>query len=116
MGETRDGTPPAFGQAGIEHPWPFGDWSGQKAHHGRHGAFGLVDQIGEETLVITDHGNNRRQIVITKETIFKRDREQITRAEVRVGDRIGVIGRPQAEAEIEAKVIWVIPENSHKHN
>lgn len=116
IGETRGGTPPVFGQAGIEHPWPFGDWPGQEGHHGRHGTFGVIDQIEAETLVITDHDNTKRQIIITAETIFKRHREQITPAEVRVGDRIGVIGQPGADEAIEAKVIWVIPEGQFNHN
>ncbi|MCL4294426.1 MAG: hypothetical protein KJ077_01790 [Anaerolineae bacterium] len=114
IGETRGGAPPVFGQAGIEHPWPFGDWSGQREHHGGHGAFGVVNQIGADALVITDHGNNRRQIIITAETLFKRGREPITLAEVRVGDRVGVIGQPREE-KIEAKIIWVIHED-HSHN
>lgn len=116
IGEIRDGTPPVFGRASIDHPWPFGDWPGREGHHGRHGTFGVVDRIEAETLVITDHDNNKRQIIITGETIFKRHREQIMRAEVRVGDRIGVIGQPGADGEIEAKVIWIIPEGQFNHN
>lgn len=116
IGETRGGTPPVFGQAGIEHPWPFGDWPSQEGHHGRHGTFGVVDQIGNETLVITDHDNNKRQIIITVETIFKRHREQIAPTEVRVGDRIGVIGQPGEDEEIEAKVIWIMPEGQFNHD
>lgn len=116
IGETRGGTPPVFGRAGIEHPWPFGNWPGREGHHGRHGTFGVVDRIGDETLVITAHDNTKRQIIIIAETTFKRHREQITLADIRAGDHIGVIGQPGIDEEIEVKVIWVIPDGQFNHN
>lgn len=109
VGEIRGGPAPIFGREGPEHPEGRPGWQGRR---GGHGDLGVVEQIEDETIVITGRGNNRLKLVITGETIFKRGREPITLADVHIGDRIAVIGEPSGEGELEAKIIWVIAKGS----
>jgi hypothetical protein len=109
VGEMRGGTAPAFGKEGPEHP---GGRSGWQDRRGGHGDLGVVEQIEDETIVITGRWNNRLKVVITGETVFKRGREPIRLADVQVGDRIAVVGEPSGEEELEAKIIWVIAKDS----
>ncbi|MFQ5854369.1 MAG: hypothetical protein ACE5LU_01815 [Anaerolineae bacterium] len=100
----------------MERPWPLGRPYGWKGHRGGHGALGVVDQVEEGVIVMTGRWNTRLRVIVTDQTIFRRGREWTTLADVHVGDRIAVIGQPRGEGEIEAQVIWVVPQGSHNWN
>jgi hypothetical protein len=98
--------------APLEHPWPLGPPHGWREHPGRYGVLGIVEAVEEGAIVVTDRWDNRVRITVAEGTIFKRGRQRIARTELHVGDRIAVIGRPRGEGEIEARVIWIIPQDS----
>jgi len=96
----------------VAPPWPLGSWFDFRRHGGPHGARGVVDEIDKEVIVLTTHQNTQLRIIVTEKTVLNRGRVRITLDDIHSGDRIAVIGEPREEGEIEAKVVWVIPEGA----
>jgi len=93
-------------------PWPLGPWLDFHRHGAPHGVRGVVDEIDNGVIMVTTHRDTQVRIIVTAKTMLQRGRERITLDDVHSGDRIAVIGEPRGEDEIEAKVVWVIPEES----
>lgn len=85
-----------------------GDWRRFPAGDfiGGHGAFGEVIELNDSGFVIKGREDVEKIIVITEETIIKKGRKT-TEDDLVVGDRVVVIGPPNEEGQIEAKLIRV---------
>ena len=86
-----------------------GDW---RSFPGRdfiegHGAFGEIIQINDSSLVVKGRGDIEKVIITTKDTTIQKGRETIKKEELKVGDQIVIIGSPNEEGQIEAKLIRV---------
>lgn len=76
-----------------------------------HGTFGEIIKINESdnefSLVVKGQGDVEKVIIITKETIIEKGRETIKKEELKIGNQIVIIGSPNEEGQIEAKLIRV---------
>lgn len=91
---------PRGGFLGDWRSFPSGDFIGG------HGAFGEIIELSDSSFVIKGREDIEKIIVITEETIIKKGRETIQDGLV-VGNRVTVIGSPNEEGQIEAKLIRV---------
>lgn len=94
--------------------FPFWDNRGHKSGgflHKRfgHGVIGVIDTIGNNTLVVKDRIDELKTILIDEQTLIKRDRSVIKFSNLKKDEKIIVLGEPQEkEGTIKAKVIRVI--------
>lgn len=72
-----------------------------------HGTFGEILKINDSDLVVKGRGDVEKVILLTKDTIIQKGRNTIKKEELKVGDSIVIIGSPNNEGQIEAKLIRV---------
>ncbi len=72
-----------------------------------HGAFGEIIQISDTDLVVKGRGDVEKVIITTEDTVIQKRRGTIKKEELKVGDQIVIIGSPNEEGQIEAKLIRV---------
>lgn len=66
-----------------------------------HGAFGEIIEIQENSLIIKGRGNIEKIVLKTSDTVIKK------KSELAIGDNVVVIGSPNEQGQIEAKLIRV---------
>jgi len=103
--------PPSMGEP-VRPPWPLGLLLDLHRRGEKHGIRGVVKEVGDGVILVTTHRDTQVRVIVTEKTMLRRGRERITLDDVHSGDRIAVIGEPRSEDEIEAKVVWIIPEES----
>lgn len=88
----------------------FGDWRKMPPMPGDfiegHGAFGEIIELKDNGFVIKGRGDVEKIVIITEDTIIKRGMETV-RDNLEVGNRVVIIGSPNEEGQIEAKLIRV---------
>ncbi len=72
-----------------------------------HGAFGEIIQISDTDLVVKGRGDVEKVIITTEDTAIQKGRETIKKKELKIGDQIVIIGSPNEEGQIEAKLIRI---------
>jgi len=72
-----------------------------------HGAFGEIIQVDDAGLVVKGRGNIEKVIIINEDTTIQKIRETIKKEELKVGNQVVIIGSPNEEGQIEAKLIRV---------
>jgi hypothetical protein len=70
-----------------------------------HGTFGEIIKINDSDFVIKGQGDVEKVIIITKDTVIKKGMTTIKTEELKVGNQVVVIGSPNEEGQIEAKLI-----------
>jgi len=87
----------------------FGDWRELPLSPGDfiegHGAFGEIIELNDTGFVIKGRGDVEKIIIISEKTTVKKGRETVERTDLKVGDRVVVIGFPNEEGQIEARLI-----------
>jgi len=73
------------------------------------GAIGKIIKITLPTIIVEDRNNTEKVILIKDDTQIQEMREQITINDLRIDDFVVVIGTPNAQGQIEAKLIRVMP-------
>ena len=92
---------------------------------GRPGRFGMMDfdrrgfnarsglgqiiKIDGSSLIIKDQANIEKTILITGKTAIIKDKQNIKLSDLKVDDKVVVIGRPNDQGQIEPKFIRVLP-------
>lgn len=71
-----------------------------------HGTFGEIIELRDTGFVIKGRGDVEKVIVTTKDTIVMKGRETVKNG-LKVGDNVVVIGSPNDEGQIEAKLIRI---------
>lgn len=89
---------PKGGFLGDWRKFPAGDFIGG------HGAFGEVIELNDSGFVIKGRGDIEKIIVTTDDTVVKKGRQTVEDG-LKVGDRVTIIGSPNEEGQIEAKLI-----------
>lgn len=80
-----------------------------------HGAFGGIIELNDTGFVIQGRGDVEKVIIITNDTIIKRGRETMAvEVGLQVGDKVTVIGSPNDEGQIEAKLIRIFDDGRDK--
>lgn len=87
----------------------FDDW--RRFPRGRfmeaHGNFGEIIEIKENELVIKKDDDLEKVILINNQTIIQKGKQELKKEDLKVGNWIVVIGSPNEEGKIEAKLIRV---------
>lgn len=74
-----------------------------------HGAAGNIVSVDLPTFVVADRDNVEKEVLIATDTILRHFDESIQPSDLKVGDFTVVIGEPNEESQIEAKLIRVLP-------
>ncbi len=87
----------------------FGDWRSfpRGEFTEAHGAFGEIIEMKENEFVIKGRGDVEKVILITDKTIIQKGREKVKKEDLKVGNFVVVIGSPNEEGKIEAKMIRI---------
>jgi len=74
-----------------------------------HGAVGQILTIDSSKMVITGPDNLEKIVLIKSDTLVREFRDEKTLQDLKVGSFVVVIGIPNAQGEIEAKLIRIMP-------
>lgn len=75
-----------------------------------HGTFGQIIKIDGSTLVVKGRGDAEKIIVVSSDTAIRSGGDSASLADVKVNDYIVAIGQPNAQAQIEARFIRIMPD------
>lgn len=75
-----------------------------------YGAFGEIIELKGNEFVIKGKENVEKVILITEKTIIQKGREKLKKEDLKVGNFVVVIGSPNEEGKIEAKMIRIFNE------
>ncbi|MDD2697119.1 MAG: hypothetical protein PHE52_03135 [Candidatus Pacebacteria bacterium] len=75
------------------------------------GTFGQIIQINDSDLVIKGKDDAEKIILIKEDTVIESGREKVTKDTLKVDDYIVIIGSPNEQGQIEAKLIRVFRGN-----
>ena len=81
---------------------PFGDLPGG------HGAIGKIVSITWPTLVLAGPDNVEKIILLKDDTIIRRFRETVATSSLALNDSVVVLGAPNDQGEIEARLIRIM--------
>ena len=98
---------PRGGFLGAWRGFPAGDFIGG------HGAFGEVIEISDNGFVVKGRGDVEKIIIISEETVIKIGSETVEDG-LQIGDRVVIIGSPNEDGQIEAKLIRVFDGEQQK--
>jgi hypothetical protein len=91
----------------------FGDWRQLPPFPGdfleSHGTFGEIIKIEGNNLVVKGRENIEKIILVQENTSIKSGFKDIKISDLKVGDMIVIIGSPNEQGQIEAKLIRVFP-------
>jgi len=91
----------------------FGDWRKFPPFPGDfiegHGTFGEIIKIEGNDLVVKGRENIEKIVLVNEKTAIKSGFKDIKISDLKVGDMIVVIGSPNEQGQIEAKLIRVFP-------
>jgi len=85
----------------------FGRGFGDKDFINAHGTFGSIIEIDGDTLVVKGKNDVEKTILISDKTIITSRRETIKSSDLKVDDQVVIIGSPNEQGQIEAKLIRV---------
>ncbi|MFA6430233.1 MAG: hypothetical protein WC229_00455 [Candidatus Paceibacterota bacterium] len=74
-----------------------------------HGAIGKIVSIKLPSIVVTDRDGIEKTVVISTSTDIKRFKEVIKSEDLKINDFVTVIGSPDDKAQVEAKLIRIMP-------
>ena len=74
-----------------------------------HGAIGKIIKIDLPTITIEDTDNVEKVVSVDDDTMIKKFRDTMTPAQLHVGDIVTVIGSPTDTAQIEARLVRILP-------
>ena len=73
------------------------------------GAVGKIAKISLPLLVVESKDGIEKAILLTDDSVIKRFRETMKPTDIKVGDFAVIIGSPNSLAQIEAKIIRIMP-------
>ncbi len=76
-----------------------------------HGTVGEVVSINGDILVVRADDGVERSILASTSTTIRQFDQSLTLADLKLNERVVIIGEPNANGEIEAKIIRVFPGN-----
>ena len=87
----------------------FGDWRSfpRGEFIKAHGTFGEIIEMKENEFVIKGRKDVEKVILITDKTVIQKGREKVKKEDLKVGNFVVVIGSPNEEGKIEAKMIRI---------
>jgi len=89
----------------------FGDWRRMPPPPGdfmkSRGSFGEIIKINSSDFVLKGENDLEKVILVTEKTIIEQGRNLLKFSDLKVGNRVVVIGTPNEQGQIEAKLIRV---------
>ena len=76
---------------------------------GGHGVVGKIVKIDLPTFIIESSDNIEKQVLVTDDTLVRHFKDSISSNDLKVGDFVVVIGSPDDNAQVEAKLIRLLP-------
>lgn len=92
----------------------FGDFRrgfGDKDFINAHGTFGSVIKIDGNIVIVKSRDDVEKTALVSDDTVIRRGREAIRVSDLKVDDRIVIIGSPNGQGQIEAKLIRLFSED-----
>jgi hypothetical protein len=74
-----------------------------------HGTIGKIISIALPTIIVEDQDRIEKTVLLTNDTMLRSFRDEIRAADLKVGDSVVIIGNPNEQAEIEARLIRIMP-------
>jgi hypothetical protein len=74
-----------------------------------HGTIGKIIKLDLPTLVVEDKDKTEKIIIIKDDTTIRRFREEIKSSDLKMDDFIVVVGTPNADGQVEARLVRVMP-------
>lgn len=72
-----------------------------------HGIFGEIIKINDTDFIIKDRGDIEKVVLIDEDTVIKDKMENIEKSELKTGTYVVVIGSPNEQGQIQAKLIRI---------
>jgi hypothetical protein len=89
----------------------FGDWRNPPPLPGdfieSHGTFGEIIKVNDSDFVIKGRDNIEKLIIIKEDTVIEKGKITIKKDELKVGNQVVIIGSPNEQGQIEAKLIRI---------
>jgi len=76
-----------------------------------HGTFGQIIKIGDSDFVIKGQDNVEKVVIFSKDASITIGRRTITKTDLKIGEQVVVIGSPNDQGQIEARLIRVFDGN-----
>jgi len=76
---------------------------------GGHGVVGKIISMSSTEIVISGQDNIEKIVSITDKTIFRKFKDDVTASDLKIGDFVVVIGNPDSQGKVEAKLLRVMP-------
>lgn len=80
-----------------------------------HGAIGRIISITLPTMMIEDRDGVEKVILLGSGTDIRRFRDAVKAEELKMGDTVVVMGSPNEDAQIDAKLIRLMPDSFDGH-
>ncbi len=74
-----------------------------------HGAFGKIIKVQLPTIIVADRDNTEKVVLITDDTVVRKVRANGSSTDLVPDTVVVVIGTPNAQGQIEAKLIRILP-------
>ena len=74
-----------------------------------HGAFGKIIKVQSPTIIVEDNDNTEKVVLITSQTVIRKLRANASISDLVPDTLVVVIGSPNAQGQIEAKLIRILP-------
>jgi hypothetical protein len=75
---------------------------------GGHGAAGIIDDISNTGVTVRERGGTAQVVLIDNKTRIERNLKTMTMADLHIGDRVLVVGAPDPQRQIRARLIQII--------
>ncbi len=74
-----------------------------------HGVGGPILKNSSSTLIIQDRDGAEKAVLLSSSTLIKRFRDDVLASDLKPGEWVAVLGNPNEEGQIEAKLVRVLP-------
>jgi hypothetical protein len=75
---------------------------------GGHGAAGIIDDISATSITVRERGGTAQLVLIDNKTRIERNLKVMTMTDLHIGDRVLVVGAPDPQRQIRARLIQII--------
>lgn len=76
---------------------------------GGHGAVGEIVSVSLPQIVVAGPDNLEKTVLVATSTMVREFRDEITADQLKVGDLVVVLGNPNDEGQVDAKLIRLMP-------
>lgn len=80
------------------------------------GLFGAIIKVDNNSLTIKDKDDVEKIVVITDKTTIKEFKKDIKITDLKVDEKVVIVGEPNSSGQIEAKLIRILPEPKDSEN